>query len=79
MIDREETLREENERNAHADATEDVPINPPPKAGLPKLSKLDVEDRPKKGGAGMEKALEMLEEYDEGVPKFNPDVPHHEE
>lgn len=79
MNDKSTVAKEENEKNAHADATEDVPLNPLPKQGLPKLSKLDVEDQPKKEGDGMEKALEMLEEYDDGVPKHNPNVPHHEE
>ncbi len=73
------------EANALNDLTEDVPVEAPPTESLPPMKGMtpdeDLEEAKRKGvqGRGMERALEMLEEYEEGISPRDPDVPQYEE
>lgn len=69
---------DDNEANAIADLSEDFPEEAPPAKDLPRLTKLPAEEQ-KAGKDGIDRAMDMLDEYMEGVPPRNPDVPHDEE
>ena len=67
--------RDEEEAIALA---EGLPEKPLPNEGLPKLTTLEAEKEPPKG-RGLEKALKILDEYEEDVPPRNPHVQNYEE
>ena len=59
--------------DAAIDANESIPDDSPPKEGLPNLGK-EVEHEEKKKGSkkdGVDKAMDILDEYFEGVPPRN--------
>jgi hypothetical protein len=56
--------------DAHADMNEDIPEVPPSTENLPEL----VKEKHRKDG--MDKALDIIDEYYEGVPKPNPNFQH---
>jgi len=70
---------DKEEANAIDDLTEDFPVealseNLPPMNSMPvdeELAKLEKNDK----GDGMEKALEILDEYEKGISKKDPEVP----
>lgn len=72
-----------DEANAINDLTEDMPDEALPLDSLPPMTAMDPDpdlvaiEHKKKGG--MEKALHMIEEYEKGLPKRDPDVPQYEE
>jgi hypothetical protein len=73
----------DNDANAVNELTEDVPVDAPPTDSLPPMRRTepdpDLAALERKGEGGMEKALEMLDEYEEGIPKRDPYVPQYEE
>ena len=83
------TMRAEGsaERSEEADAindlTEDVPTEAPPTTSLPPMHGMepdpDLVELERKGKDGMEKALEILDAYEEGLDKRDVDVPQYEE
>ena len=73
----------EEEANAINDLSEDVPVEAPPTESLPPMKRMDPDPDltklERKNGKGMERAMEILDEYEEGVPGRDPDVPQYEE
>jgi len=63
--------------------TEDFPVDAPPAQGLPVMTVIDVDEKERKAthkeGKGFEKALDILDEYEKGVPPRNPHVQNYEE
>jgi hypothetical protein len=64
----------QNEASAHADMNEDVPQVVPPADKVPPINHDEVKEKHKRDR--MDKALDMLDEYYEGVPKPNPNFQH---
>lgn len=62
---------------------EDLPAEPLPAKGLPLVTTIDVDEDERKvtrdSGKGLDKALEILDEYEKGVPPRNPHVQNYEE
>lgn len=68
----------EEEANAIADAEEDFPTDAPDAEKAPQLKKIN--GSPKKGKKdGIDRAMEILDEYMEGVEPINPNVRNYEE
>ena len=80
--DAEQPEKSDEQTNAMDALSEGLPIDPLPTEGLPTLPQLEVEEKPtpkSKQSDGMEKALEIMDEYEKGVPPRNPHVQNYEE
>jgi hypothetical protein len=67
--------KKSDEESAHAEANEDIPVAAPPAKNLPPMQHQEVKEKKSKKD-GVDKALEMMDEYYEGVPPPNPHFQH---
>lgn len=74
---------EEQREDDTGGLAEDFPSEPLPTKGLPVVTTIEVDEAERKAtresGKGLDKALEILDEYERGVPPRNPHVQNYEE
>lgn len=72
----------DEEANAINDLTEEFPVEPLSTESLPPMGEMEPDEdlqKMKDESRGMERALEILDSYEEDVPKRDPDVQQYEE
>lgn len=69
-------MKDDELEDAVDNANEDIPTDSPSAKKAPELKRIPDEDPQKRKKDGVDKALEMLDEYMEGVPPRDPRWPH---